>query len=85
MSERVYCVRCQTHSRRRDLTKDHIKPVSKGGHDGIDNIQPLCRSCNEWKKDREIDYRQRFSPNYKRRLSGTRTPRRFDSKVLVWS
>jgi 5-methylcytosine-specific restriction endonuclease McrA len=39
------------------LTEDHIVPLTKGGNDGIDNIQPLCGPCNSKKKQRTVDYR----------------------------
>jgi 5-methylcytosine-specific restriction endonuclease McrA len=37
------------------LTRDHIIPVSLGGHDGLENIQPMCRTCNSTKGARAMD------------------------------
>lgn len=39
------------------LTADHVVPLSKKGSNGIENIQPLCQSCNSKKGTRVIDYR----------------------------
>lgn len=37
------------------LTLDHILPVSKGGCNGLMNLQGLCRHCNYQKQD---DYKE---------------------------
>lgn len=48
------CLSCQSKG---PLTRDHIVPLSKGGSDCIDNIQPLCATCNLKKSTQVIDYR----------------------------
>lgn len=39
------------------LTADHVVPISRGGKNTIDNIQPLCSTCNKKKNTKMIDYR----------------------------
>ena len=45
------------------LEADHVIPVSGGGSSDIENIQPLCRSCNASKHDKAIDYRYKGLPD----------------------
>ncbi|MFL6451250.1 MAG: HNH endonuclease [Bryobacteraceae bacterium] len=60
---------------RRVLTADHVRPVSKGGSNSIRNIQPLCGSCNAWKRQRFIEYRQGFgSPTSMQQVVGAPAP-----------
>lgn len=52
-----YDHRCLCCGERKPLSRDHVIPVTSGGLDTIENIQPLCKGCNSKKNDKTIDYR----------------------------
>lgn len=51
------CLACQRREPVIRLTVDHVIPLSWGGTNSLDNIQPLCTECNRTKGARLIDYR----------------------------
>lgn len=48
------CAYCGKKCPFRELTQDHITPLSKGGSHTLANIVPACGSCNSKKKDRDV-------------------------------
>lgn len=51
------CLACGKQFTFEELTVDHVVPISKGGTSNIENLQPLCLSCNQSKGANTTDYR----------------------------
>lgn len=47
------CVDCRKWFLKSDITIDHRIPKRKGGTDDLWNLQPMCRSCNSAKRERQ--------------------------------
>lgn len=51
------CLACGRGEPEIKLVPDHVIPIARNGANDIDNIQPLCETCNKRKNARTIDYR----------------------------
>lgn len=51
------CLCCGKQEPEIKLTRDHVIPLTQGGSNSIENIQPLCARCNSKKNFKHIDYR----------------------------
>lgn len=60
----AYNHRCLCCGECRPLTIDHVIPLSLGGSNTIDNLQPLCISCNDRKGTKSTDYRYPIGLSY---------------------
>lgn len=49
---------CSKCGNRGELVPNFIRPIKKGGSKTIENVQPLCRTCNQAKGEYTIDYRR---------------------------
>lgn len=50
------CPSCLRKEPEIKLSVDHIVPLTKGGTNNIDNVQPLCRNCNSKKSNKIIKF-----------------------------
>lgn len=54
---KIYGDKCLACGKKDNIVADHVIPLSRGGKNSFDNIQPLCGSCNSRKHVKIIDYR----------------------------
>ncbi len=68
--DRHTCMYCLTELPARQLTRDHLVPISRGGKDEWHNVVTACRTCNQKKADRLVHetsmrlHAVPYAPNY---------------------
>jgi 5-methylcytosine-specific restriction enzyme A len=54
-----HCQSCGKTATEANLNVDHIIPLARGGKNDLSNLQTLCSTCNQRKRDR-------LDPRFKR-------------------
>lgn len=74
------CLKCGST---KSIEQDHIIPLSRGGGHHIDNVQPLCDSCNNHKHTTSQDYRPDWLKSVIRSYLESNAPHRIHCKSGV--
>lgn len=48
------CYHCQGQFKAKDLTMDHLIPISRGGKSSKKNCVPSCKTCNNRKANKTV-------------------------------
>jgi len=63
------CHYCRKETEKKNLTMDHIVPVSRGGKSSKGNVVSACKSCNTAKKDlTAVEWDAYLEDNFQPRL-----------------
>lgn len=74
-----YGAECMQCGSEKNITMDHIVPISKGGEHSFNNIQILCHSCNSAKRCMDKDHRP-YPRLVDRRIVGEESDERLEVK-----
>lgn len=62
LRDQYKCLYCNQSFGRRDLSLDHVLPISKGGKTNWENIVAACQKCNGAKGDKTHGWKPLYKP-----------------------
>lgn len=64
------CSMCGDKINYLNITVDHVIPISKGGTNTLDNMEAMCYTCNQMKRDHmKSDFLKHIEKIYKSNFS----------------
>ena len=79
------CQYCMNRFPRKELTLDHVIPISKGGKTNWENIVAACNPCNSRKSDRLISPKNKpYAPGYYELVRKKKQIENFELKHPSW-